>query len=114
GAMPGRHRAIISWHWLCRGPLPDGKCRYESNRGAGREEWPPTKGESMSTTTATAGGVNELKRNVLGLPSAMVMSIAFISPTIGVIFISALIGGQAGISSPFAFILGTLGIALMA
>ena len=62
----------------------------------------------MSTTTATAGGANELKRNVLGLPSAMVMSIAFISPTIGVIFISALIGGQAGISSPFAFILGTL------
>ena len=67
----------------------------------------------MSTTTATAGGVNELKRNALGLPSAMVMSIAFISPTIGVIFISALICGQAGISSPFAFILGTLGVALM-
>jgi amino acid transporter len=57
---------------------------------------------------------NELKRNALGLPSALGMSLAFISPTIGVIFISALIAGKAGISSPFTFILGTLGIALMA
>lgn len=56
----------------------------------------------------------ELKRNALGLPSAMAMSLAFISPTIGVIFISALIAGKAGISSPFTFILGTLGISLMA
>ena len=59
-------------------------------------------------------GTNELKRNALGLPSAMAMSLAFISPTIGVIFISALIASKAGISSPFTFILGTLGIALMA
>jgi len=44
----------------------------------------------------------------------MAMSLAFISPTIGVIFISALIGTHAGVSSPFAFILGTIGIALMA
>lgn len=58
--------------------------------------------------------VNELKRNALGLPSAMAMSLAFISPTIGVIFISALIAGKAGVSSPFTFILGTIGIALMA
>ncbi|HSN12636.1 MAG TPA: APC family permease [Propionibacteriaceae bacterium] len=57
---------------------------------------------------------NELKRNALGLTSAMAMSLAFISPTIGVIFISALIAGKAGVSSPFAFIMGTLGIALMA
>jgi amino acid transporter len=56
----------------------------------------------------------ELKRNALGLPSAMAMSLAFISPTIGVIFISALIAGKAGVSSPFTFILGTLGISLMA
>src|ERR1700741_4546478 len=70
----------------------------------------------MSEIAVPSSGThaNELKRNALGLPSAMVMSIAFISPTIGVIFISALIGGQAGASSPFAFILGTLGIALMA
>ena len=70
----------------------------------------------MSTIAATdtSAGTNELKRNALGLPSAIAMSTAFISPTIGVIFISALIGGQAGASSPFAFILGTLGIALMA
>jgi amino acid transporter len=57
---------------------------------------------------------NALKRNALGLPSALAMSLAFISPTIGVIFISALIAGKAGISSPFVFILGTIGIALMA
>ena len=61
-----------------------------------------------------AVGVNHLKRNALGLPSALAMSLAFISPTIGVIFISALIGGQAGVASPFAFLLGTVGIALMA
>lgn len=57
---------------------------------------------------------NELKRNALGLPSALGMSLAFISPTIGVIFISSLIGGQAGVASPFVFVLGTIGIALMA
>jgi amino acid transporter len=49
-----------------------------------------------------------------GKPSAMAMSLAFISPTIGVIFISSLIAGKAGLSSPFVFIIGTLGIALMA
>jgi len=57
---------------------------------------------------------NQLRRNALGLPSAMAMSLAFISPTIGVIFISSLIAGKAGLSSPFVFIVGTLGIALMA
>jgi amino acid transporter len=57
---------------------------------------------------------HELKRNALGLPSTMAMSLAFISPTIGVLFISALIAGKAGTASPFTFILGTLGIALMA
>lgn len=55
-----------------------------------------------------------LKRNALGLPSGIAMSLAYISPTIGVIFISAFIIGEAGVASPFAFILGTIGIALMA
>lgn len=59
-------------------------------------------------------GHNELKKNTLGLPSALAMSLAFISPTIGVIFISAFIAGKAGESSPFVFLLGTIGIALMA
>src|SRR6516165_8231805 len=67
-----------------------------------------------SPTAASSTHNNELKRNALGLPSAMAMSLAFISPTIGVIFISALIGTHAGVSSPSAFILGTIGIALMA
>lgn len=62
----------------------------------------------------TAVTDNQLRRNALGLPSAMAMSLAFISPTIGVIFISSLIAGKAGLSSPFVFIVGTLGIALMA
>ena len=57
---------------------------------------------------------NQLRRNVLGLPSALAISLAFISPTIGVIFISSLIAGKAGLSSPFIFLVGTLGIALMA
>jgi len=55
-----------------------------------------------------------LRKDALGLPSALAMSLAFISPTIGVIFITALIGGKAGASAPFSFILGTIGIALMA
>ena len=42
----------------------------------------------------------ELKRNALGLPSAMAMSLAFISPTIGVIFISALIAGFRKVVPP--------------
>ena len=56
----------------------------------------------------------ELKRGALGLPSAMAMSLAFISPTIGVIFISALIASHAGAASPLAFVVGTLAVALMA
>ena len=69
----------------------------------------------MASDTVTAShSANELKRNALGLPSTMAMSLAFISPTIGVLFISALIAGKAGVASPFTFILGTLGIALMA
>jgi amino acid transporter len=66
--------------------------------------------DSLKVTTHN----NELKQNAIGLPSAMAMSLSFISPTIGVIFISALIAGKAGVSSPFTFILGTIGIALMA
>lgn len=75
----------------------------------------------MSSTADQTGATLEsgrdygaLKRNALGLPSALAMSLAFISPTIGVIFITALIAGKAGASAPFAFILGTIGIALMA
>ncbi|MCW2600267.1 MAG: Amino acid transporter [Frankiales bacterium] len=59
-------------------------------------------------------GSHRLKSNALGLPSALGMSLAFISPTIGVLFISALVASKAGISSPFVFIFGTIGIALMA
>lgn len=69
---------------------------------------------SDPVTVGNDDSTNELKRNALGLPSAMAMSLAFISPTIGVLFISALIAGKAGLASPFTFILGTLGVALMA
>ena len=69
----------------------------------------------MSGAAVPAGAQdNRLRRNAIGLPSAMAMSLAFISPTIGVIFISALIAGQAGASAPFAFIVGTIGVLLMA
>lgn len=73
----------------------------------------------MSQATASQAPASErsdnlLKPNALGLPSAMAMSLAFISPTIGVIFISSLVAGKAGLSAPFDFLLGTLGIALMA
>ena len=69
----------------------------------------------MGMATAPAGAHDDrLKRNAIGLPSAMAMSLAFISPTIGVIFISALIANQAGASAPFAFIVGTVGVLLMA
>ena len=70
----------------------------------------------MATIDAveTVPGSNQLKRNALGLPSAMGMSLAFISPTIGVLFISALVASKAGVSSPFVFIFGTIGITLMA
>jgi amino acid transporter len=56
----------------------------------------------------------ELKRGSLGLPSAMAMSLAYISPTIGVIFISALIASHAGAAAPLAFIVGTIAVAFMA
>jgi amino acid transporter len=69
----------------------------------------------MGVATTPAGAHDDrLKRNAIGLPSAMAMSLAFISPTIGIIFISALIANQAGASAPFAFIIGTIGVLLMA
>jgi amino acid transporter len=68
----------------------------------------------MTATTAPVPHDDRLRRNAIGLPSAMAMSLAFISPTIGVIFISALIANQAGASAPFAFIIGTIGVLLMA
>ena len=67
----------------------------------------------MATAIPAPAG-DRLRRNAIGLPSAMAMSLAFISPTIGVIFISALIANQAGASAPFAFIIGTIGVLLMA
>lgn len=71
----------------------------------------------MPTTEPTlqAGrDYGELRRNSLGLPSALAMSLAYISPTIGVIFITALIASKAGAAAPFTFIIGTVGIAFMA
>jgi amino acid transporter len=67
----------------------------------------------MATAIPAPHG-DRLRRNAIGLPSAMAMSLAFISPTIGVIFISALIASEAGASAPFAFIVGTIGVLLMA
>src|SRR6202035_4780687 len=70
---------------------------------------------SAATTPATrAASDNQLKRNALGLPSALAMSLAFISPTIGVIFISALIPRTGGLSSPFVLMVGSVETALMA
>jgi amino acid transporter len=42
------------------------------------------------------------------------MSVAFISPTIGVVFITALLASVAGGAAPLAFILGTVAMALSA
>jgi amino acid transporter len=71
-------------------------------------------GDASTHDLKAGSDYGSLKRNSLGLPSGLAMSLAYISPTIGVIFISALIIGQAGVASPFAFILGTIGIGLMA
>src|ERR1700733_16243347 len=56
----------------------------------------------------------ELKRNAMGLPSAFAMSVAFISPTIGIVFISALLASVAGGAAPLAFIVGSLAMACTA
>lgn len=56
----------------------------------------------------------KLQKNAVGLAGAFAMSLAFISPTTGILFISTLIASQAGASAPFAFIIGTLGVLLMA
>src|SRR5450755_1788946 len=101
--MPDWHGPIISLHWPRLNAVPDGSWCHRScavalavPRVAGCGLDAPVLGpkdnmasnpggNSMSTMSTAAGaGTNELKRNVLGLPSAMVMSIAFISPTIGV------------------------------
>ena len=56
----------------------------------------------------------ELRRNSLGIPSVLAVSLSFISPTIGAIFVTALIVGQSGGSAPFIFALGAVALALNA
>lgn len=55
-----------------------------------------------------------LKRDSLGLPSVLAVSLSFISPTIGAIFVTALIVGQAGSSAPFVFAMGAVALTLNA
>ena len=55
-----------------------------------------------------------LKRDSLGLPSVLAVSLSFISPTIGAIFVTALIVGQAGASAPFVFGMGAVALTLNA
>jgi amino acid transporter len=57
----------------------------------------------------TASPEGRLKPNATGLGGALAISIAVISPTIGVIFISGLVISHAGASAPFAFLVTTLG-----
>src|SRR5258708_5607809 len=67
-----------------------------------------------SSVRPASNNDEKLEKNVVGLAGALGMSLAFISPTTGVLFISTLIASKAGIASPFAFIVGTLGVLLMA
>ncbi len=66
-----------------------------------------------SSVQPISNNAEKLEKNVVGLAGALGMSLAFISPTTGVLFISTLIASQAGIASPFAFIIGTLGVLLI-
>jgi amino acid transporter len=70
----------------------------------------------MSETANTSGenGAGVLKPNAMGLPSAFAMSVAFVSPTIGIVFIAALLASVAGASSPLAFALSTVAMACTA
>jgi amino acid transporter len=56
----------------------------------------------------------ELRHGAIGLPSAMAMSLAYISPTLAILFLSSFIASHAGASGPFTFAIGTLGVILMA
>ena len=57
---------------------------------------------------------NELRRDSLGIPSVLAVSLSFISPTIGAIFVTALIVGQSGGSAPFIFAMGAVALTLNA
>jgi amino acid transporter len=65
-------------------------------------------------TAVSASHVNELKRDSLGLPSTIAVSLSFIAPTIGAIFETQLIAGKAGASTPFVFAIGAIALALNA
>jgi amino acid transporter len=70
--------------------------------------------QSRSAQPLAGTDYGELRRNAMGLPSAFAMSVAFISPTIGIVFISALLASVAGAAAPLAFILGSLAMACTA
>jgi amino acid transporter len=65
-------------------------------------------------TSRPAVTTPELRRNSLGLPSTIAVSLSFIAPTIGALFVTQQIAGQAGASTPFVFILGAIALALSA
>lgn len=64
--------------------------------------------EAVATGAAANLSGNTLKESSVGLSGALASSIAVISPTIGVIFISGFVISHAGASAPFAFIVTAL------
>lgn len=66
------------------------------------------------TTTEPRAQTHELRRNALGLPSTLAVSLSFIAPTIGALFETQLIAGKAGASTPFVFAVGAVALALNA
>ena len=66
----------------------------------------------MSAVSTTK--VHSLKRDSLGLPSTIAVSLSFIAPTIGALFETQLIASKAGASTPFVFAIGAIALALNA
>lgn len=65
-------------------------------------------------TAVSTTQVHELKRDSLGLPSTIAVSLSFIAPTIGALFETQLIAGKAGATTPFVFAIGAIALALNA
>jgi len=74
----------------------------------------PTGGEkgasSASAETPTAQG---LRRNVLSLPAVIFLCIAAIAPAASMLFNVPVMASQAGASTPFVFVLSTVGVLLL-
>ena len=89
---------LFSWRFLCH---------------ALNQLFPKAGGEMASTEQARSVSTQTLRRNVLSFPGILFLCIAAIAPAASMLFNVPVMASQSGASTPFVFVLATVGILLL-